>query len=138
MGAEQSARLACTETGATEKPLRLINSELFFRLYFDKMREPVTGPVTEALLHLVKNLPKDRAILNEVAAHHGEVERMEYSDNESGFSSDSTVTTGGYYDDVDIEPIQIAEFDSMDEYDISPPDSLDIIADRLPNFGPVE
>lgn len=64
---------------------------------------------------------------------------MEYSDNESGFNSDSTVTTGGYYDDVDIEPIQIAEFDSMDEYDMSTPDSVeDIIADRLPNFGPVE
>lgn len=64
MGAEQSARLVCTETGEAEKPLKLINSELFFRLYFDRMREPVTGPVTEALFHLVKNLPKDRAVLN--------------------------------------------------------------------------
>lgn len=29
------------------------NSKLFFQLYFDRMPQPVTGPVTEALLHLV-------------------------------------------------------------------------------------
>lgn len=57
MGAEQSALLACTETGKPEKPLRLYNSEQFFQLYFDGMPEPQTGPVTAALLHLIMNMP---------------------------------------------------------------------------------
>lgn len=53
MGAEQSALLACTQTGIHEDRLEMDNSKLFFQLYFDRMPQPVTGPVTEALLHLV-------------------------------------------------------------------------------------
>jgi len=64
MGAEQSAVLACTQTGIQEEHLKLVNSELFFSSYFEKMRQPVTGPVTEALLHLVEHLQKPRAVVN--------------------------------------------------------------------------
>lgn len=53
--------MACTQTGEPEKFLELNNAEQFFRLHFEKMRKPVTGPVTEALLHLVKNLPDTKA-----------------------------------------------------------------------------
>ncbi|XP_034475538.1 uncharacterized protein LOC117782627 isoform X2 [Drosophila innubila] len=55
MGAEQSALLVCTQTGKPEAPLRLRNAEQFFQHYFDKMAEPRTGPVTEALMHLILN-----------------------------------------------------------------------------------
>ncbi|KAM8715258.1 hypothetical protein ACLKA7_002328 [Drosophila subpalustris] len=55
MGAEQSALLVCTQTGKPETPLRLHNAEQFFQNYFDRMAEPRTGPVTEALLHLILN-----------------------------------------------------------------------------------
>ncbi|EDW77389.2 uncharacterized protein Dwil_GK18272 [Drosophila willistoni] len=56
MGAEQSALLACTQTGIPEIPLSLPNSELFFRLYFEKMSKPETGPITTALLHLIEHV----------------------------------------------------------------------------------
>ncbi|XP_017097237.2 uncharacterized protein [Drosophila bipectinata] len=137
MGAEQSARLVCTETAETEKPLKLINSELFFRLYFEKMPQPVTGPVTEALLHLVKNLHDNGELfIEEVEVPQGEVDRMD-SDTESGFNSDSTISVGDYDEDVGIEPIRVAEFDSMDEYDIPPPGPDDIIEDPQSDVGPL-
>lgn len=60
MGAEQSALLACTETGKPEKPLRLNNAEMFFQLYFDRMPEPQTGPITAALLHYIMNMPPNQ------------------------------------------------------------------------------
>ncbi|XP_060667084.1 uncharacterized protein LOC132799003 [Drosophila nasuta] len=58
MGAEQSALLVCTQTGKPENPLKLPNAEQYFQMYFDKMAEPRTGPVTEALLHLIANVPQ--------------------------------------------------------------------------------
>ncbi|KAH8352429.1 hypothetical protein KR084_004134 [Drosophila pseudotakahashii] len=130
MGAEQSAVLACTQTGIQEKPLELINSELFFRLYFEKMREPVTGPVTEALLHLVGNLPRSGAIVDAE-------ESIQDEDNcsESGFNSeysDDSEATTATYSDVEIEPLQIAQFDSMDEYDMSYDEPIEPFVDTLP------
>ncbi|XP_037711226.1 uncharacterized protein LOC119548183 [Drosophila subpulchrella] len=85
MGAEQSAVLACTQTGIQEEPLKLVNSELFFRLYFEKMRKPVTGPVTEALLHLVEHLQKSRAVVN---AEETQSTQEEGDSSECGFDSE--------------------------------------------------
>ncbi|XP_020810701.1 uncharacterized protein LOC110186007 [Drosophila serrata] len=99
MGAEQSALLVCTQTGRPEKFLELTNAEQFFRLYFDKMPKPKTGPVTEALLHLVNNLPvtKDRNIDNAEQDLHlipDEDEDMGLSDGgDSGIHSDFTSST---------------------------------------------
>ncbi|XP_016962099.1 uncharacterized protein LOC108032653 [Drosophila biarmipes] len=85
MGAEQSAVLACTQTGAQEEPLELVNSELFFRLYFEEIPEPVTGPVTQALLHLVEHLQTSRATLN---AQETQSIQSENDSSECGFDSD--------------------------------------------------
>ncbi|XP_017002895.2 uncharacterized protein [Drosophila takahashii] len=134
MGAEQSAVLACTQTGIQEKPLELINSELFFRLYFEKMRQPVTGPVTEALLHLVNNLQSSRAIVNAEESNQEEDNCSESGFN-SEYSDDSEVSTATYSDDVEIEPLQIAQFDSMDEYDVPLYDSNEPFVDTLPLFN---
>ncbi|XP_070141056.1 uncharacterized protein [Drosophila kikkawai] len=85
MGAEQSALLACTQTGKPENFLELTNAEQFFSLQFEKMPKPATGPVTEALLYLVENLPE---------AKDNENGELEFSDGgESGFHSDFTCST---------------------------------------------
>ncbi|XP_017068163.1 uncharacterized protein LOC108105893 [Drosophila eugracilis] len=83
MGAEQSAVLACTQTGIPQKPLELPNSELFFRLYFDKMPEPKTGPVTEALLRLVEHLNQPNA-----NAEEAQLIQEEDISSDSGFTSE--------------------------------------------------
>uniref|UniRef100_A0A6P4EIH0 Uncharacterized protein LOC108042543 n=1 Tax=Drosophila rhopaloa TaxID=1041015 RepID=A0A6P4EIH0_DRORH len=142
MGAEQSALLVCTQTGKPEKPLELINSELFFRSYFENMPEPVTGPVTEALLHLVSNLHTTRRNVNAEDAQsvHDEDDSEE---SESGFNSEYSETSEmsspftsstGTDSDFEIEPLQIAEFDSMDEYDIPNAEFIDPHAHDLPFF----
>ncbi|XP_052850816.1 uncharacterized protein LOC128261261 [Drosophila gunungcola] len=136
MGAEQSALLVCTQTGKPEKPLELVNSELFFRLHFENMREPVTGPVTQALLHLAENLQRTRQNVN---GDHN----MDFNEeSESGFNSDyseecevsSLTLSTGTDSDVEIEPLQIAEFDSMDEDDMPNPEFDEPHADELPIF----
>ncbi|XP_030376857.1 uncharacterized protein LOC115625813 [Scaptodrosophila lebanonensis] len=67
MGAEQSALLACTETNESEPPLQMPNAELYFRgSYFDGLDRPQTGPVTEALLHLVGNVQNAVQDKNEI------------------------------------------------------------------------
>nr|NP_001246030.1 uncharacterized protein Dmel_CG43052 [Drosophila melanogaster]AFH03704.1 uncharacterized protein Dmel_CG43052 [Drosophila melanogaster] len=116
MGAEQSALLACTQTGIHEDRLEMDNSKLFFQLYFDRMPQPVTGPVTEALLHLVdkvnvagaNNADETQSIKDE--CNSGE------SDTISVLSNDSEVSTPSL--DVEIEPIQIAEFEPIDQYNM--------------------
>ncbi|XP_070141054.1 uncharacterized protein [Drosophila kikkawai] len=91
MGAEQSALLACTQTGKPENFLELTNAEQFFSLQFEKMPKPATGPVTEALLYLVENLPEAKDNLHLPPDENGE---LEFSDGgESGFHSDFTCST---------------------------------------------
>ncbi|EDV57938.1 uncharacterized protein LOC6540661 [Drosophila erecta] len=99
MGAEQSALLACTQTGIHEQHMELVNSKLFFGLYFDKMPQPVTGPVTKALLHLVDNL-RTAGIINadETLSIKGE-----YDNGESDVSDVSEVSTATC-SDVEIDP----------------------------------
>ncbi|XP_017859262.1 PREDICTED: uncharacterized protein LOC108611248 [Drosophila arizonae] len=82
MGAEQSALLACTQTGKPESPLNLENSKQFFQLYFDRMPEPKTGPVTEALLHLIKNAPRPNLEFGERANWANQQEQ------DSGYEND--------------------------------------------------
>ncbi|XP_017026246.1 uncharacterized protein [Drosophila kikkawai] len=99
MGAEQSALLACTQTGKPENFLELTNAEQFFSLQFEKMPKPATGPVTEALLYLVENLPEAKDITLENAEQDlhlppDENGELEFSDGgESGFHSDFTCST---------------------------------------------
>ncbi|KAH8298238.1 hypothetical protein KR018_011438 [Drosophila ironensis] len=130
MGAEQSARLACTQTVEYEEPLPMNNSELFFRLHFESMPEPVTGPVTEALYHLVTNMrgAQDGDVSPADDDEDGDTDGSE----DSGFSSDSNPTVVSY-DDVEIEPIQIAQFESMEEYEVAMPEAIDLNAYPLPN-----
>ncbi|EDW03632.1 uncharacterized protein LOC6562774 [Drosophila grimshawi] len=79
MGAEQSAFLACTQTGKHEEPVKMSNSEKFFQLYFEKMPDPHTGPVTEALLHLISHMQQQN--LEEQEKYTG-YEHDEFDDGE--------------------------------------------------------
>ncbi|XP_036678580.3 uncharacterized protein [Drosophila suzukii] len=99
MGAEQSAVLACTQTGIQEEHLKLVNSELFFSSYFEKMRKPVTGPVTEALLHLVEHLQKPRAVVN---AEETQLVQEEGNSSEYGLDSEYSDDSEATNSDVEI------------------------------------
>ncbi|XP_022223318.2 uncharacterized protein LOC111074725 isoform X2 [Drosophila obscura] len=145
MGAEQSALLASTQFGQPEGTLELVNSELFFNLYFEKMPEPKTGPVTQALLRLVENMPeKDETFVNPASTQtnrspgkNGEEDGdLHHSDSsEGGFVMDSLATVNGYEDRIELEPLQIAEFESMNEYDlIAEPVDPCPLQDVLPIF----
>ncbi|EDW51743.1 uncharacterized protein LOC6611265 [Drosophila sechellia] len=117
MGAEQSALLACTQTSIHEDRVEMVNSKLFFQLYFDRMPQPVTGPVTEALLHLVKKVNAAGAInADENQSTMDECNSGE-SDTISELSDRSEVSTAS--SDVKIEPIQIAEFEPIEQYNMS-------------------
>ncbi|XP_043652004.1 uncharacterized protein LOC122619254 [Drosophila teissieri] len=133
MGAEQSALLACTQTGIHEEHMELVNSKLFFRLYFDAMPQPVTGPVTEALLHLVENL-RTAGVINadETQSIQDEYDSGE-SDANSGLSCGSEFSTETCQE-VEIEPIQIARFESIEQYNapINEPDETNAL--MLPLF----
>ncbi|XP_017058831.2 uncharacterized protein LOC108099680 [Drosophila ficusphila] len=147
MGAEQSASLACTQTGKQEEPLKLINSELFFRLYFDKMPLPVTGPVTESLYQLVESLNQTTVANDETQSNQEEDNNsMESEDSESGFYSEysdescvsCSISSTSSYSDVEIESLQTAEFDSIDEYDMPNPESFESHLEALPVFDSQE
>ncbi|XP_033236482.1 uncharacterized protein [Drosophila pseudoobscura] len=144
MGAEQSALWASTQFGQHEETLELVNSELFFCSYFEKMAEPKTGPVTQALLRLVENMPKRRESFVNAAApqtnmssgkNGEEDDDFHYSDGSFVIDSMAHIEEESYDDHLDLEPLQIAEFESTDEYDIvaEPVDPCPL-QDALPMF----
>ncbi|XP_033236483.1 uncharacterized protein [Drosophila pseudoobscura] len=142
MGAEQSALWASTQFGQHEETLELVNSELFFCSYFEKMAEPKTGPVTQALLRLVENMPKRRESFvtapqtNMSSGKNGEEDDdFHYSDGSFVIDSMAHIEEESYDDHLDLEPLQIAEFESTDEYDIvaEPVDPCPL-QDALPMF----
>ncbi|XP_033159699.1 uncharacterized protein LOC117140730 [Drosophila mauritiana] len=107
MGAEQSALVACTQRGIHEDRVEMVNSKLFFQLYFDRMPQPVTGPVTEALLHLVKKVN----VAGAINADENQSIKDEFNSGES-----DTISELSNGSDVKIEPIQIAEFEPIEQY----------------------
>ncbi|TDG43452.1 hypothetical protein AWZ03_010129 [Drosophila navojoa] len=112
MGAEQSALLACTQTGKPENPLKLENSEQFFQLYFDRMPEPKTGPVTEALLHLITNAPHPNLGFRERANWANQQEQ------DSGFENDELEmeeSSEAYEEEPDIDMISEEEERTVDQ-----------------------
>ncbi|KAH8395647.1 hypothetical protein KR222_005309 [Zaprionus bogoriensis] len=139
MGAEQSAVLACTETGKPETPLRLHNAEQFFQLYFERMAEPQTGPVTAALLHLIMNMPQSQGSDQDSGYENEELEDSEEaSDNEmepmegiddlsdSGWSTTSTSTEGTSRrtddsSDFELNPIEFVELQPVDLLGVDDP-----------------
>ncbi|XP_034669000.1 uncharacterized protein LOC117902044 [Drosophila subobscura] len=122
MGAEQSALSASTQTGQPEATLELVNSKLFFSNYFDKMPKPKTGPVTQALLRLVENMPKGgETFLQDEAAPQANISPGKNGENdgsESDFDLDSIAAIDFYDGRLELEPLQIVEFESMDDYDL--------------------
>ncbi|XP_017853951.1 uncharacterized protein LOC108607571 [Drosophila busckii] len=141
MGAEQSAILVCTQTGKPEPALKLTNSEQFFQLYFDKIVEntlaPKTGPVTEALLHLIRNMPQQPLANNEQLEHNSEpIEQDSGFENDehdadttpplaSEEFSDSDISTSTIYnnDESEFELIQLEfmDFEPLDLYCLADP-----------------
>ncbi|EDW27398.1 GL21267 [Drosophila persimilis] len=97
------------------------------------MAEPKTGPVTQALLRLVENMPKRRESF--VRKNGEEDDDFHYSDGEFVIDSMAHIEEESYHDHLDLEPLQIAEFESTDEYDIvaEPVDPCPL-QDALPMF----
>ncbi|XP_064542121.1 uncharacterized protein LOC135431108 isoform X2 [Drosophila montana] len=114
MGAEQSALLVCTQTGKPERPLRLENAEQYFQLYFDKMPEPKTGPVTEALLHLIVNAPQQSLESREQANWACQQEP------DSGYENDELETEETSEEEQDIDMVSEEEMiDQLSDSDLS-------------------
>ncbi|EDW11865.2 uncharacterized protein LOC6576433 isoform X2 [Drosophila mojavensis] len=112
MGAEQSALLACTQTGKPESPLNLENSKQFFQLYFDRMPEPKTGPVTEALLHLIMNAPHPNLEFRERANWANQQEQ------DSGYENDELEmeeSSEADEEEQDIDMISVEEEQTVDQ-----------------------
>ncbi|EDW57600.2 uncharacterized protein [Drosophila virilis] len=115
MGAEQSALLVCTQTGKPERPLRLQNAEQFFQLYFDKMPEPKTGPVTEALLHLIMHAPQQSLESREQQASWASQQEPD-----SGYENDELETEETSEEEQDIDMVSEEEIiDQLSDSDMS-------------------
>ncbi|SPP82479.1 Hypothetical predicted protein [Drosophila guanche] len=103
------------------------------------MPKPKTGPVTQALLRLVEIMPKggESFVPDEAATevNISPVKKGKPDGSESDFAFGSISAIEFYDDRLELEPLQLFEFESMDDYDlvVEPVDPC-LLQDVLPMF----